>query len=529
MKTIKILTLSLVLLLTAIPMPAIVHADTILPLETTVTGSNSEQSPEKRYTLTVPEAGKLTVSAKSYYPMARLRLLDENNQMMGYYMDLYNSLPENPSSLTEELNVEAGVYTLTVGARTEDYGKHEVRVDFTPAANNEIEPNQTFAEAMPIQVNGARIRGFLSYNDRVDTYKVELNEPGRLIMEIESAWGDFDLFDSEGQSLPKNTIQSDKKAYADLEAGVYYIQKKDYYAHGVYEMSVSFFPANNEEIEPNNSRASANLITLNDNKTHIGFLSITDKVDYYKIEMKYNGILTIDYASEFSDYTLMQENVHYASYYNDSKTFGKTAKSSQTVELKKGTYYFIPSAQVTRLTGVYTMSLRAQPAFKDMSGIYTPAVTYLADKEVTNGLSTTEFGVKDRIKRVDAAIWLAKILNLDTSDVHQSSYIDVPKRAWGAVNALKRENIVNGKSATHFGANDTMTRGEMALLIQRAYELSGDGVKLPFADVSSRYAEAVKALMKNNITQGKSADKFGTDAAITRGEMALFLYRADSK
>src|SRR5690606_20810869 len=177
MKTIKILTISFVLLLTAIPIPAIVHADTVLPLETTVTGSNTEQSPEKRYTLTVPEAGKLTVSAKSYYPMARLRLLDENNQMMGYYMDLYNSLPENPSSLTEELNVEAGVYTLTVGGRTEDYGKHEVRVDFTPAANKEIEPNQTFAEAMPIQVNGARIRGFLSYNDRVDTYKVELNEP----------------------------------------------------------------------------------------------------------------------------------------------------------------------------------------------------------------------------------------------------------------------------------------------------------------------------------------------------------------
>ena len=97
------------------------------------------------------------------------------------------------------------------------------------------------------------------------------------------------------------------------------------------------------------------------------------------------------------------------------------------------------------------------------------------------------------------------------------------------MNALKQENIVNGKSSTHFGANYTMTRGEMALLIQRAYKLTGDGVKHPFTDVSSRYEEAVKSLLKNNITQGKTASQFGTGSAITRGEMALFLYRADSK
>ncbi|MFK2825132.1 hypothetical protein QYG89_05445 [Bacillus sp. B190/17] len=50
-----------------------------------------------------------------------------------------------------------------------------------------------------------------------------------------------------------------------------------------------------------------------------------------------------------------------------------------------------------------------------------------------------------------------------------------------------------------------MTRGEMALLIQRAYKLKVDGVELSFKDVSPRYEEAVKALVKNKATRGKSS------------------------
>ena len=96
----------------------------------------------------------------------------------------------------------------------------------------------------------------------------------------------------------------------------------------------------------------------------------------------------------------------------------------------------------------------------EFSGKYSPAVTYLADREVAKGVSKNEFGVQDRIKRVDAAIWLAKMMNRDTASSKSTPYFNVPERAWRAVNALKRENIVIGKSSTHFGANDTMTRGE---------------------------------------------------------------------
>ena len=385
---------------------------------------------------------------------------------------------------------------------------------------------------------GTTIRGFISWNDTKDFYKVELDEPGRLVIDIDSKMvnGIVYLYDSKGEMISWDSLgfyeglPNQWTSHTDLEADTYYISIKgnDYY-QGIYEMLVSFSPANNEENEPNNSRNTATPLQINDGKIHRGFLSYTDQVDYYKIDMKYDGYLTIDFSSEFSGYSLMKEkSISYDSHLS-SGAVGNPEKSSRKVELKKGTYYFIPSAKVIWQGGVYTMSFKAEPAFKDVTGRYSPAVTYLADKEVTNGISKTEFGVQDKIKRVDAAIWLAKILNLDTANSNPTPYADVPERAWGAVNALKQENIVNGKSSTHFGANDTMTRGEMALLIQRAYKLTGDGVKHPFTDVSSRYDEAVKSLLKNKITQGKTASQFGTGLAITRGEMALFLYRADSK
>ncbi|MFK2825130.1 hypothetical protein QYG89_05435 [Bacillus sp. B190/17] len=74
------------------------------------------------------------------------------------------------------------------------------------------------------------------------------------------------------------------ETHVDLEPGTYYIrgQGNDSY-HGIYGMPVSFNVANNEEIEPNNTRNTAVSIPLNDPKAYIGFLIYTDKFDYYKI------------------------------------------------------------------------------------------------------------------------------------------------------------------------------------------------------------------------------------------------------
>ena len=164
-------------------------------------------------------------------------------------------------------------------------------------------------------------------------------------------------------------------------------------------------------------------------------------------------------------------------------------------------------------------------SFKDVPTFYKPSVDYLLKNQITRGLSTTEFGVNTNIIRADAAVWLAKALGLNIENAKASGFNDVPLRAIGAVNALKQAGVVGGKSTTQFGSNDPLTRGEVAIILQRAYQLESLETKSAFTDVSPRYLDAVNALVDNKVTDGLTATKFGVSRNITRGQLAVFMYR----
>ncbi|MFB1082173.1 S-layer homology domain-containing protein [Jeotgalibacillus sp. JSM ZJ347] len=168
-------------------------------------------------------------------------------------------------------------------------------------------------------------------------------------------------------------------------------------------------------------------------------------------------------------------------------------------------------------------------SFTDVSDRYSEAVNYLVENNLTSGLTESKFGVSETIKRGDAAIILARALELQNEDAPASGFSDVPERGALAINSLKEAGVINGKSATNFGFNDEITRGEMALILTKAnaYALEGDADNMTFTDVNSRYAEAVAALVEAGITQGTSETQFGTNNSIKRGDFAIFVYRAE--
>ncbi|OKL37640.1 S-layer homology domain-containing protein [Domibacillus mangrovi] len=167
-------------------------------------------------------------------------------------------------------------------------------------------------------------------------------------------------------------------------------------------------------------------------------------------------------------------------------------------------------------------------SFSDVSDRYKESVGYMVDHGISAGINANQFGVSLSMKRVDAAVMLAKALELNLEAAPKSSFTDVPARAQKAVSALKAAGIVSGKTATVFGSDQVLTRGEMAIILVRAYKLQG-AANHSFSDVSSRYDAAVQALVANKVTSGKSVVSFGTADSIKRGEFALFLYRTDSK
>lgn len=184
---------------------------------------------------------------------------------------------------------------------------------------------------------------------------------------------------------------------------------------------------------------------------------------------------------------------------------------------------FVATAATATLVAT-AVSPAAAAGFSDVSDKYKEAVDFVVSKGV-NGTTSSTFGTSETISRVDAAVMLAKVLGLDTENAPAAGFTDVPARAQGAVNALKAEGITNGKTTTTFGATDKITRGELAVWIQKGFDLEGTA-DVNFTDVSDKYAAAVSALVANEITSGTSATTFGTTANAKRGDFALFLHRA---
>lgn len=105
-------------------------------------------------------------------------------------------------------------------------------------------------------------------------------------------------------------------------------------------------------------------------------------------------------------------------------------------------------------------------------------------------------------------------------------------RTYLEVNYLKQGNITTSTSATHFYPDNAMTREHAAAMIGKALQFPGTDKTVRFTDVSSTntYMSYLnEAAARGIITGYKSADgsyQFRPNQTLTRGEMALMIARA---
>lgn len=102
---------------------------------------------------------------------------------------------------------------------------------------------------------------------------------------------------------------------------------------------------------------------------------------------------------------------------------------------------------------------------------------------------------------------------------------------WAAadISAVVTKMIASGDSSDQFGAKRHITRAEVIAMIVRGLGIiSQESSTAPYSDVSSDspFAEEILAAKQAGLVQGKSADRFDPDAAITRQELAIMLANA---
>ena len=95
-----------------------------------------------------------------------------------------------------------------------------------------------------------------------------------------------------------------------------------------------------------------------------------------------------------------------------------------------------------------------------------------------------------------------------------------------AINALAADGVVQGSSDGLYRPKESVTRGQMALFLTRAFELP-PGEDAGFTDVAAVYVDAVNAIHSAGITTGCSADgtRYCTSDPVRRDQMASFLIR----
>lgn len=96
------------------------------------------------------------------------------------------------------------------------------------------------------------------------------------------------------------------------------------------------------------------------------------------------------------------------------------------------------------------------------------------------------------------------------------------------IEVLAARSITDGVSADQFAPNGTVTRGQMAVFLGRALNISEESLGGGFTDVSSsqHYAGYVNALKAAGIMNGYEDGTFRPDQAVTREEMVAIIMKA---
>lgn len=143
-------------------------------------------------------------------------------------------------------------------------------------------------------------------------------------------------------------------------------------------------------------------------------------------------------------------------------------------------------------------------------------IYYLNDKGIVNGVTSTRFAPDNNVTRAEAAIMLGRAIGIKANK-QETSFKDVPRSngASGYIQAMADKGIINGYPDGDFRPTATLTRGEMAVLITRAFDWGAGSV-----------SASSNKLVSLGIAQGMADGSFGTQHVIKRADFAVFVARS---
>ena len=174
--------------------------------------------------------------------------------------------------------------------------------------------------------------------------------------------------------------------------------------------------------------------------------------------------------------------------------------------------------------------------FSDVTeGVHKPAIDALAETGIFEGTLCGEdmFCPGEAIKRSDMAVWLIRALEddqLPAAGTTRFSDVDADQSWAPYVERLAELEITVGcgREPLSYCPDTSVSRGQMATLLVRAFDLEAAG-PAGFVDTEGSSHEAnIDALAAAGITVGCTKDplQFCTSGPVRRSQMATFLARS---
>ena len=176
-----------------------------------------------------------------------------------------------------------------------------------------------------------------------------------------------------------------------------------------------------------------------------------------------------------------------------------------------------------------------QNVFKDIGGSWAKKeIEYLTGKGWIDGYSDGTYRPNDDLTRAQAAKIMSSFLMLTLTN-EEIYFSDVSNDFWGLtpVMLVAQYKVMNGIGDGRFAPNEKLTRAQMAQIFYNAgfYNQPINNNASSFKDVNKDHWAyvAIETMKKEGIMVGYSEGRFGANDPITRAQMAAVIYRLDAK
>lgn len=169
--------------------------------------------------------------------------------------------------------------------------------------------------------------------------------------------------------------------------------------------------------------------------------------------------------------------------------------------------------------------------FHDMSRFdyFYDAVKWAAENGIASGTGRYTFSPDAVCTRAQTVTFLWRAAGSPMPRYRTCAFTDVDARDYyyNAVLWAVEQGITTGLTATTFGPDVTVSRGQVATFLYRAASASKPNTFNPFTDVKTTAYnyDAILWAYDNCITTGTSDTTFSPDASCTRAQIVTFLYR----